>query len=95
MLTILAKNFVSSEQHKEFLSTAQPLLDATRQEEGNIFYNLCSLPKETPGFVFVECWKDEQALAQHMESKHFKSIVPKLQALCNKPGVFESFENVY
>ena len=95
MLTAIAKNFVSPENHEKFLKTAQPLIDATRREEGNIFYNLCALSEAEPGFVFMECWKDQASLDEHMGSAHFKAIVPQLHELCSKPGVFEIFENVY
>jgi len=86
MIKIVADNFVSEEKKAEFLKLAQPLIEASLAEEGNIAYGLYEDLKDATHLTFIEEWKDDKAIALHNGSKHFTETFPKLLALCAKQG---------
>ena len=94
MIKIVAKNYVKPECANTFIAAVKPLIKGSREEEGNVFYTLNRSKKEPNTFAFIECWKNEEAIAFHNQTEHFTSIVPKLAEFCEKPGEVELFDEV-
>ena len=94
MIKIVAKNYVKPECADAFIDAAKPLIKGSREEAGNIFYTLNRSKKEQNTFAFIECWRDQQAIAFHNQTEHFTSIVPILAEFCEKPGEVELFDEV-
>ncbi len=81
MLTVTAKFTVKEENINKFLKLSEPLIAETRKEAGCIRYELFQDIQNSQIITFIEEWKDAEALKDHENSSHFKSIVPKLSEL--------------
>lgn len=57
----------------------------TLQEAGCKFYVLHRDSKDPSLFVFLEHWKSEQALEQHMQTPHFKTLSQALNGKLTQP----------
>ncbi len=77
MIIIHANFTVDSAKHQAFVQEIQPLIVASRLEEGNISYNLYKHTEQENLFTMVEVWKDEQAVGIHNASEPFTSFVAK------------------
>lgn len=63
---------LSGTEQREFEARTLALAKITRAQDGVINYS-CNADIEHPGtYVFDEVWPSEQALADHLETAHFK-----------------------
>jgi len=74
-LTIVATVTVKPEYKEDVLKAIKTVVDATRKEPGNIFYDVFEDVKNPLKFVFIETWKSQEAIAAHNNSAHFKDFV--------------------
>ena len=81
MIVVYAKSIVSKNNIKEFINLATELIDETRKEEGNVSYELIRGVDSKNLFAFIEKWESKDALDAHMNTKHFKTIVPEMGKL--------------
>ncbi|MDD3141050.1 MAG: putative quinol monooxygenase [Lachnospiraceae bacterium] len=83
MIAVYADCNVKEEHVAEFISVAKELIEKTREEVGNISYELIRSTSDEGVFAFLEKWKSEEALELHMVTGHFTGIVPRLSQLMN------------
>ena len=83
MIAVYADCNVDEKNVAEFISVAKELIEKTREEEGNISYELIRSTRDASVFAFLEKWKSEEALELHMVTGHFTGIVPRLGQLMN------------
>lgn len=80
MITLIAEDFI----HPDAINIVRPfyskLIEKTRKESGCISYHLHHDLKSPGHFVFIEKWKNEEAIQLHVESSHFKELVPLIDA---------------
>jgi quinol monooxygenase YgiN len=57
----------------------------TRAESGNDMYVLHRDTKNPSLFVFIEEWKSEQALDEHLQTPHFKTLAQALDGKLAQP----------
>ncbi len=81
MISVYAKNVVSTDHVDEFIETAKELVEKTNQEKGCIQYELNRCIEEKNVLAFIEKWEDQASLDAHMKSEHFTRIVPQLGKL--------------
>ncbi len=94
MIKIIAKNYVKEGKTEEFKALAAELVAKSQAEEGNVFYTL-NISQNNPNLlVFMESWKDKDAIAFHNATEHFTRIVPQLGALCEVPGEVELLDEI-
>lgn len=74
-----------------FSKLASELINETRKEDGCIEYSLYEELNNEDMMCFIEKWKSQESLEAHIESKHFKRIVPLLNELQSE----ESVVNIY
>ena len=79
MICIYAIAKIKEGCNQEFLKTAEGLVNYTRAEPGNISYVLCRKSPDT--YVFIESWKDEEAVKKHFEMSYFLSAAQKFELL--------------
>lgn len=84
MIKVVAKNYIKEEKVDEVLEIIKELIEETRKEEGCIKYELFQDVKNKGVITFIEEWENMEALQKHMESEHFKRIVPKVQSYTEK-----------
>lgn len=94
MIKIVAKKHLKEDQIEKFIEMAQPLIESSRAEEGNIFYDLHRHASDPNILAYIECWKDKEAIDLHNNSSHFKKYVPMLNDLCDEPGEVDIYEEV-
>lgn len=75
VVAILTSKTEKVEGLRELLT---PATEAFRQEDGCKAYSLHEDLKRLGRFVTYELWRDEAALAAHMQSATMKAAVPKL-----------------
>ncbi|MDR0508106.1 MAG: antibiotic biosynthesis monooxygenase [Dysgonamonadaceae bacterium] len=71
---VVARLMVKEGQEKAFINVASSLVEATRQEEGNLFYSLYQSPINPVEFIFYEEYKDDAAFKVHASSAHFAAF---------------------
>lgn len=94
MIRIFAKMFVKEECCEAFIEAAAPLVAASREEDGNVFYTLNRSKEDPCVFAFMECWKDAEAIEIHNATDHFTRIVPMLGEMCTGTGDVELYDDV-
>jgi quinol monooxygenase YgiN len=73
-LTIVANITVKSEYKDDVLKAIKTVVDATRKESGNIFYDVFEDVKNPLKFTFIETWKSQSAIDFHNNSVHFREF---------------------
>ena len=84
MIVLLAKSIVQEGKQQEFITVAEKLVKATREEPGCVYYDLVQENETT--FLFVEKYVDEEAVEYHKNSIHFQTFVPMLNAFREGPS---------
>ncbi|WP_263066034.1 putative quinol monooxygenase [Dickeya dadantii] len=51
----------------------------SRQEAGNLQYELHEELNKTGSFVFFERWKSQEAINEHEQTAHFRALVAQLE----------------
>lgn len=74
-LTIVAQITVKAEYKDDVLKAIKTVVDATRKETGNIFYDVFEDVNNPLKFTFIETWKSQSAIDSHNNSAHFKAFV--------------------
>ncbi len=64
-----------------FLATAQPLFEAVRQEEGNIFFELNPRLEDPDEAFLTECFVDDAAHRYHKTLPHFLELIDRIGPL--------------
>ena len=71
---VVARVEVKEGQEKAFIEIASKLVEATRAEEGNLFYTLYQSTENPLTFIIYEEYKDDAAFATHANSAHFAAF---------------------
>jgi quinol monooxygenase YgiN len=79
VLTIIANVIVYPEFKDELLPAIEAVVKATRQEEGNISYDVYEDINNSLRFTFIENWKSQSAIASHNASAHFIEFAKALE----------------
>ncbi|HBJ1647069.1 putative quinol monooxygenase [Clostridium botulinum] len=94
MIIIVAKSIIKKDKIEKFKLLAEKLIEESKKEEGCISYKLFNDINNKTIYTFIEQWKNKNAIDIHNNSKHFKSIVPKLQELQEKDSEVNLYEVV-
>lgn len=93
MICIYAIAKVKKGCTEAFLKAADSLINHSRGESGNIKYHLAKESENT--YVFMEFWKDEQAVAEHMKAPHFIEAGKKLEGLLETALDIHKLDGIY
>ncbi|MGE1127579.1 putative quinol monooxygenase [Bacillus wiedmannii] len=85
MIIIHAIFQVNPEKQQSFLEQIQPLIHGSREESGNVSYDLYKDTEKESVYTMVEVWKDDGAVASHNTSEHFTSFVSKAAQFLTAP----------
>jgi len=78
-LAIVATVIVKPEYKEEVLKAIKVVVDATRKEPGNVFYDVFEDVNNPLKFVFFETWKSKAAIDAHNKSTHFINFVKAVE----------------
>ena len=79
MIGVYAGVSVKPEHVEEFLKTIEPLVTASRQDEGNVSYDFGAV--SDTDFAFIERWESQALLEKHMGTEHFQKAVAAWEPL--------------
>ncbi|MDR1201248.1 MAG: antibiotic biosynthesis monooxygenase [Tannerellaceae bacterium] len=74
-LLIIAHVTTKAEYKDELMKAFEKVVEGTRQEAGNISYDLYVDTSDPLKFTIVELWKSQDAINIHNETSHFKEFV--------------------
>ena len=83
MILINVEFTVKPENIGIFMEKVQPFTEATRAEDGNLFFNWYHSADREDTFILVEGFKDDAAEA-HVNSQHFKDAMELFPTLLVK-----------
>lgn len=87
MIFIVVKQQVKPEYADRFLEMVRPFTEATRAEEGNLFFEWSRSVEDPNEFVLVEGFKDD-AGEVHVNSPHFAAGLEAMrEALASTPKI--------
>jgi quinol monooxygenase YgiN len=75
MIFIVVKFPIKPEHADEWLSLVDEFTQATRGEEGNVFFEWSRSATDPNEFVLVEAFRDGEAGGVHVHSDHFKKAM--------------------
>jgi len=78
-LTIIAHVVVTEESKEDVLKAIEAVVEGTRQEDGNIAYDVYEDTANVLSFTFVEIWKSQSAIDAHNASEHFLAFVKAVE----------------
>jgi quinol monooxygenase YgiN len=91
---IYAKFTIKSTHTNEALAILDELITKTREESGNISYQLFQSVDNPAVFTIFEQWKDRAAIDEHNASEHFNKALPALEPFHAAPPVIEIYKLV-
>ncbi len=87
-ITVFASFYPKNDNNNEVKETLLAMVDPTRSEKGNEFYNFYE-EKNNQGkiisFHLFEVYKNSAALDFHRNSSHYKNYRSKIEELLEKP----------
>lgn len=83
---VIASLVAKPEFVAEIKAAVHQVIDPSREEKGNLQYDLHTESGQEGSFVFFERWASDDALEKHNKTEHFKEFVKALE------GKLESLE---
>jgi quinol monooxygenase YgiN len=74
VIYVVATLTVKPEMRAELIAAAKDCIAGTRQEPGNVAYDLHESVTDPSRMVFVEQWENAEALGPHSKTEHFKAF---------------------
>jgi quinol monooxygenase YgiN len=65
----------------EMVATAKALVEASLDDAGCVAYDIFTSATRPQVMMICETWADDAALEAHSASKHFTTLVPRMQEL--------------
>lgn len=94
MLQTIAKLEVRGDQTGEFLRVFNELAEATKKEAGCIQYEMYQDEGSASTFVLLEQWTNKASFDAHLESEHFKRIIPLISACLAKESQLGLYKRI-
>jgi quinol monooxygenase YgiN len=85
MIVVLGRVRTDRARREALLEVGQAVAAASRAEEGCISYRLYEDTEIPNEFVFVEEWKDEEALTRHFQTAHVRDFMRGIGAMILSP----------
>lgn len=76
MIKVVAKNILQDGTKEQVLALLEEMIAATRKEDGCVAYELYELDDNPNIITFIEEWESLAKLTAHINSEHFKRIIP-------------------
>jgi PTH1 family peptidyl-tRNA hydrolase len=86
---VIARLLLNEASLASFKLCADKILVKSREENGNISYNLYQNFSRKSEFLFVEIYQDQEALDIHFNSEHLKLFLSEIKSYLLKEPVIE------
>lgn len=70
-----------SSRRDAIIDAATELVEFSLRDKGCIDYDLYASTTNTDRLLIYETWQSDEDLKRHMDSEHFKRLVPRLEEL--------------
>ena len=91
MIRVVAKIHIKPGSNEAVRKAAQEMIDKSRAEAGNGFYDLLQSTSDKNTMAFLEQWDSQSVLDEHMKTAHFKSGNEALAQYLDGPMDIEIF----
>ena len=91
-MIITANVKVKPDKVTDFVELTKELIAESRAESGNISYTLYQSPADSTQFIFLEEWKNQEAIDFHFETPHFKGFGAIGDECFSQPAVIKIYE---
>ncbi|RIY32265.1 antibiotic biosynthesis monooxygenase [Psittacicella hinzii] len=81
MIAVYAIVKLQAGKEGQFEEIAKPLIEASRKDKGCVSYNCGKVAGEDYTYTFVEQWQSQEDLQAHMNTDHFLTAIPLIQAI--------------
>jgi len=96
MIKIIAEHFVKEDCMEKFKELSKIIVEKTNElDEGCISYAMCQDDKDPLHCAMIEEWESMEMLDKHMQTAHFKEIVPQIGECCSAPAVFSLYNKLF
>lgn len=96
MVKVVANNYVKAELLEAYLKLSREIVELTNaKDKGCVRYEMCRDTKNPLHFIMLEEWESMDALNAHLESEHFRRIIPQIAPMREKEGEMAVFEKVF
>ncbi|GGI42577.1 putative quinol monooxygenase [Mammaliicoccus stepanovicii] len=85
MIIVNAKFEVQDDFIYEYEELVKDLVRDSKQESGNVAYSHFKSTEDENVYLMYEIWEDEQAIASHNNSEHFKYFSSQVKEILNGP----------
>jgi quinol monooxygenase YgiN len=93
MISLIAKIPMKEDKVDEAIAAIKELIKAVATEEGTLAYSLNRDQKDPNTLIFIERYKDADALKAHSSTDHFKAFSAKVpEFVAGKPEIIRMEE---
>ena len=85
MIVVTGRVRIAAEDRARFFGIATEMCRASRTEDGCLSYRFYEDAEEEGRFVFIEEWRDEEALQAHFRRAHTGAFMGVLPGLLGEP----------
>jgi quinol monooxygenase YgiN len=78
MIVVVTQGRLRHGASEAFRVAVKAFIEASRNDEGNISYDLFEAVDDSDRIMFIARWEDELAFKRHNASKHMKKVLPAL-----------------
>jgi len=93
-IRVVARDHIRPECKEKAFELLKELIAITRTEPGNISYQYFQDCNDPEYYAMIELWENQEALKAHLESDHFKRIIPQLGEMMAGPTRLEVYQEV-
>lgn len=88
MISVIAKIHMKEDKVEEAIEAIKELIKSVAKEKGTLSYSLNRDQKNPNTLVFIERYKDNDALKAHSSTDHFKAFSAKVPGfVAGKPEI--------
>lgn len=85
MIVVTGRVRTDADKRDQLIAVAQKVASASREEAGCVSYRVFEDTEQPNHFVFVEEWKDEEALQEHFRTSHIAEFMQAIRATLIAP----------
>ena len=83
---IIAKVFIKPGMEADFINAAKGIIEKSNSEEGCLFYQLYQDPYLSTNFIFVERYKNQEAVDFHFAAPYFSEFGSQIGDMVSQPA---------
>ena len=94
MIKVVARTLVREDCIEAYQALAREIVAETKKDRGMITYTMNQSTTDRRLHAMIEAWEDMESLQAHMESEHFKHLVPQMAQYAEEGHPPEIFTEV-